>query len=217
MKTIYCISGLGADERAFSRLKQDGYTFTCLPWLIPLTKETITGYAARMSKGITEDKPILMGLSFGGMMSIEIAKLIPVEKLILISSIKSDKELPRWMKAAGILGLNKILPMRSFKITEPIQNRFIGITTPDEIELVRSYRRNAPQQYMDWAINEVLKWHNDWQPPTLFHVHGDADRIFPVNNLAPTHVIKDGGHFMIFNKAAEVNITLQNILAPYHS
>jgi len=213
MKTIYCISGLGADERAFSRLKLEGYKITFLPWLTPLPNETITEYATRMSKGITAEKPILMGLSFGGMMSIEIAKLLPVEKVILISSIKSAKELPRWMKAAGILRLNKIFPMRSFKLTEPIQNRFIGITMPDEIELVRSYRRNAPQVYMDWAINEVLKWHNDWQPPTLFHVHGDADRIFPINNLAPTHIIKEGGHFMIMNKAAEVNAALQHILA----
>ena len=133
MKTIYCISGLGADERAFSRLKPEGYTITCLPWLTPLPNETISEYAVRMSKGITTEKPVLMGLSFGGMMSLEIAKLLPVEKLILISSIKSNKELPRWMKVAGRLQLNKIFPMRSYKITEPIQNRFIGITTPEEI------------------------------------------------------------------------------------
>ncbi|MBC7889476.1 MAG: alpha/beta hydrolase [Ferruginibacter sp.] len=213
MKTIYCISGLGADERAFSRLKQEGYNITCLPWLTPLPNEGITDYAARMCKVITTEKPVLMGLSFGGMMSIEIAKLLPVEKVILISSIKSTMELPRWMRTAGKLRLNKILPMRSFKITEPIQNRFIGITQPDEIEMVRSYRRNAPQVYMDWAINEVLKWRNDWQPPSLFHVHGDADRIFPINKLAPTHIIKDGGHFMIMNKAAEVNAALRDILA----
>ncbi len=212
MKTIYCISGLGADERAFSRLKIEGFKITCLPWLTPLPGETLKEYAIRMSKGITTEKPILMGLSFGGMMSIEIAKLLPVEKVILISSIKSDKELPRWMKVAGILRLNKIFPMRSFKLTEPVQNRFIGISMPDEIELVRSYRKNAPQQYMDWAINEVFKWRNDWQPPNLFHIHGDADRIFPINKIAPTYIIKDGGHFMIMNKAAEVNAALQRIL-----
>lgn len=213
MKTIYCISGLGADERAFSRLKFDGYKVTCLPWLTPLPKETITEYATRMSQGIKAEKPVLMGLSFGGMMSIEIAKLVAVEKVILISSIKSYKELPRWMKTAGFFRLNKIFPMRSFKLTEPIQNRFIGITKPDEIELVRSYRRNAPQVYMDWAINEVFKWRNDWQPPILYHIHGDADRIFPINQLVPTHIIKDGGHFMIMNKAAEVNAALKHILA----
>lgn len=212
MKTIYCISGLGADERAFSRLKLEGYSIVYLPWLTPLPQETITAYAIRMSIPIKEANPILIGLSFGGMMCIEIAKLIAVEKVILISSIQTGKQLPRWMKAAGRLRLNKILPMRSFKLTEPIQNRFIGITLPDEIELVRSYRRNAPQVYMDWAINEVFKWRNNWQPPKLFHIHGDADRIFPIHYLKPDYVIKNGGHFMIMNKADEVTKALHNIL-----
>lgn len=213
MKAIYCISGLGADDRAFSRLTLEGYKVVCLPWLTPLPNESITAYATRMSKAITIENPILMGLSFGGMMAIEISKLIPVEKVILISSIKSRNELPGWMKAAGLFGLNKILPMKSYKLTEPIQNRFIGVTTPDEKEMVNTYRRNAPQVYVDWAVNEVLKWQNTWQPETLFHVHGDDDRIFPIGNLAPTHIIKNGGHFMIMNKAMEVNAALQQILA----
>jgi len=141
MKAIYCISGLGADDRAFSRLKLEGYKVVCIPWLMPLPGEPITAYATRMSKAITTENPILIGLSFGGMMAIEISKLIPVEKVILISSIRSRSELPGWMKAAGLLGLNKVLPMKSYKLTEPIQNRFIGVTTPEEKEMVNTYRR----------------------------------------------------------------------------
>ena len=213
MKTIYCISGLGADERAFSRLRLDDYAIEFLPWLTPLPGEKIEGYAIRMSQPLVGKNPVLVGLSFGGMMSIEIAKLIPVEKVILISSIQSAAQLPRWMKAAGWLRLNKIFPMRSHKITEPIQNHFIGVSQPEEIELVRSYRKNAPQLYMDWAINEVLHWRNNWQPPKIFHVHGDADNIFPINKVAPDYVIKAGGHFMIMNKADEVSAVLRNILA----
>ena len=212
MKTIYCISGLGADERAFSRLQVEGYTIVCLPWLAPLPKETITDYATRMRAGIKEENPILMGLSFGGMMSIEISKQIPVRKLILVSSIKSVQELPRWMKTVGFFRLNRILPMRPFKFIEPIQNRNLGITTKEEIELVRSYRRNASPLYMEWAINQVLNWRNSWKPEAVYHVHGDADRLFPIRYIAPTHVIKGGGHFMIMNRAAEVNEILKNIL-----
>ena len=212
MKTIYCISGLGADERAFSRLQVDGYNITCLPWLAPLPKETITAYASRMREDIIEENPVLMGLSFGGMMSIEIAKQLPVEKLILISSIRCVKELPVWMKTAGMLRLNRVLPMRPYPFIEPIQNRNLGISTPEEIELVRSYRRNAPQAYMDWAINQVLNWRNSWYPTPLYHIHGDADRLFPIRNVSPTHVIKGGGHFMIMNRAGEVNTALRQIL-----
>ena len=89
MKTIYCISGLGADERAFSKLKIDGYSLRVIPWLMPEPGETIQHYATRMRAIIDDPEPILMGLSFGGMLCAEIAKQIPVQKLILISSVKS--------------------------------------------------------------------------------------------------------------------------------
>lgn len=212
MKTIYCISGLGADERAFSRLGLKGYTIKVLPWLMPIPKEKIKEYATRMSKGIEEENPILLGLSFGGMMAIEIAKLRPVKKVILISSIKSISELPPWMRRMGKLQLNKLLPMRSFRILEPIQNRRLGISTREEIEMVRSYRKNAPLPYMNWAINEVLNWRNEWQPTSVYHIHGDADKIFPIQHISPSHIIKGGGHFMIMNRSAEVSAVLQEIL-----
>jgi pimeloyl-ACP methyl ester carboxylesterase len=59
----------------------------------------------------------------------------------------------------------------------------------------------------------VLNWRNNWQPPAIYHVHGDADRIFPISNLSPTFTIKGGGHFMIMNKAVEVNEALFKILS----
>ena len=212
MKKIYCISGLGADERAFGRLQIKGHTMAALPWLMPNPHETIGQYAKRMSAGIKDENPILMGLSFGGMMSIEIAKIISAPKVILISSIKSGDELPAWLKRSGQLRLNRLFPMRSFKIMEPVQNIFLGAIGKDEKDMARSYRKNAPQQYTDWAINEVLNWRNTWQPPTLFHIHGDNDRMFPIKYVSPTHVVKGGGHFMIMNKAAQVSAAINDII-----
>jgi pimeloyl-ACP methyl ester carboxylesterase len=212
MKKIYCISGLGADERAFSRLQIKGHTIVSLPWLMPRENETIQQYAQRMSEGIKEENPLLMGLSFGGMMSIEIARLLHADKVILISSIKSADELPFWLRHSGNLNLNRLFPMRSYKILEPIQNIFLGVTANDEKEMVRSYRANAPQQYTDWAINEVLHWTNTWQPPNLFHIHGDNDKMFPIKYVRPTHIVKGGGHFMIMNKAMEVSAAINEII-----
>jgi pimeloyl-ACP methyl ester carboxylesterase len=212
MKKIYCISGLGADERAFGRLQIKDHHIVPLPWLMPIPNETIAQYAVRMSAVITEDNPILMGLSFGGMMSIEIAKIVNAEKVILISSIKSADELPAWLKLSGQFRLNRIFPMRSFKIMEPIQNIFLGAQGKDEKDMARSYRKNAPQQYTDWAINEVLHWQNTWQPSRLFHIHGDNDKMFPIKYVSPTHVVKGGGHFMIMNKAAEVSAAINEVI-----
>ncbi len=212
MKTIFCISGLGADERAFSKLAIKGYDLKVIKWLMPLPGETIEHYAERMRAGITEENPILMGLSFGGMVCTEIAKQIPVKKLILISSIKSSQELPGWMKTVAKLRLNKIFPMRSTKLTQPFQNRMLGVSTKEEKELVYQFRRKVDLPYTTWAVNQAINWKNDWKHPEIYHIHGDNDNMFPIKNIKPTFTIKNGGHFMVMNKAEEVSACINSIL-----
>jgi pimeloyl-ACP methyl ester carboxylesterase len=212
MKTIYCISGLGADERAFSKLKINGFILKVIPWLMPDADETIQHYAERMRVDITEKNPILMGLSFGGMICTEIAKQIPVSKIIIISSIKSSRELPFWMKTVATLKLNKIVPLKSTKLTQPIQNRMLGIQSEEEKSLVASLRRAVDLPYTNWAVNQAINWKNDWQHPHIYHIHGDKDNMFSIKNIKADFIIKNGGHFMIMNRAAEVSDCINSIL-----
>jgi len=213
MKTIYCISGLGADERAFTHIEVPGYVLQPIKWKVPLPKETIQQYAQRMAADIKEPDPILLGLSFGGMMSIEIAKQLSVDKVILVSSIKSVEELPRWMRWVGKMGLNRIVPLKSFRLMRPIQNYKLGVTNETERRLAIEYRRHANQQYINWAVNQVLNWKNDWQPSALYHIHGTKDRMFPIKKIKASYVVEGGGHFMIMNKATEINQYLRSVLA----
>jgi pimeloyl-ACP methyl ester carboxylesterase len=210
--TIYCISGLGADEKAFSKLAVPGYQLHCLPWLLPEPNEPIAAYARRMLSAIPESNPILMGLSFGGMMCIEIAQQIPVHKVILISSVKTRMELPRWMKWAGKLRLHKVIPLKSSKITEPLQNYNLGVTNEEERQMAAAFRRNVDIRYTNWAIHQVLTWRNTRVPENLYHIHGDKDRMFPLKKLTPDYTIENGGHFMILNKAEEISSRLTVIL-----
>jgi len=212
MKKIYCISGLGADETAFARLHVPGYELVHLPWLLPVKNETIEHYAERMSKNIVDENPVLMGLSFGGIISIEIAKHIPAGKVILISSVKSSKEIPVWMKLAGKLKLNRLMPLRPYKIFEPLQNYNLGAKSPEEKEMARTFRRNVSQQYLDWAINQVLNWKNSWQPGSLYHIHGNADKLFPIKKINANFIVNNAGHLMIMNRSKEVNQFLSSIL-----
>ena len=212
MKTIYCISGLGADEKAFSKLKIKGFELKIIPWLMPQPGETLEHYAGRMCLEIKEEEPVLMGLSFGGMVCTEIAKQIPVKKIILISSIKSAKELPLWMKTVAALKLHKIIPLKSTKLTEPMQNSFLGVTNEEDKAVAANYRRNVDNIYINWAVNQALNWKNSWQHPNIYQVHGDKDKMFPVKNIKDSYIIKDGGHFMIMNKADEVSNCINMIL-----
>jgi pimeloyl-ACP methyl ester carboxylesterase len=212
MKHIYCISGLGADEKVFSKFNFPDYTIHFIKWIKPEKNESIENYAKRLTEQIHHENPILIGLSFGGIMCIEIAQQLKTEVVIIISSIKSPGEMPRWMPLSGKLKLNTIFPMRSFKITEPLQNYNLGVKTKEEKAMVKAYRKNVDPVYANWAINAILNWRHNIKLKNLFHIHGDKDRIFSIKNIKPDYVINDGGHFMIFNKSDEVNKCINSIL-----
>jgi pimeloyl-ACP methyl ester carboxylesterase len=212
-KQIYCISGLGADERVFSKLNVPGFRFIYLEWLTPLKEEDIETYAKRMcGQVLTEGPVILMGVSFGGMMAIEMAKHIPVTKVILISSVRSRKELPVGTKLAAALGLYRLIPARPMAWMRSISNYFLGAEGEDEFRLSNEFIENVDPVYLRWAIKEIIRWKNEWQPPVLYHIHGSKDRTFPLNRVAATHVVEGGGHFMVMNRAKEVSQILQDIL-----
>jgi pimeloyl-ACP methyl ester carboxylesterase len=213
LENIYCLSGLGADERIFSKLDFKNNHVTYLKWLKPEKSESISDYAQRFVDKITLPQPILIGISFGGMMCIEIAKLITVKKIIIISSIKTTHELPLWMKVAGRLKLNRLFPMRSFKLIEPLEDYNLGVETAEEKTMVHNYRRSIDRTYAEWSINCILNWKNKEVPINVIHIHGSKDRIFKIRNVKPDHIIKTGGHFMVMNRADEVNKFLLDIIS----
>ena len=71
-KELYIFSGLGADERVFQRIDFSGFSTTFIKWIVPQDKETIENYATRLLDQITTTKPTLIGLSFGGLIAVEI-------------------------------------------------------------------------------------------------------------------------------------------------
>jgi pimeloyl-ACP methyl ester carboxylesterase len=212
MKKIYCISGLGADQRVFHNLKIDNAHFEYLSWITPAKNESIEDYAFRMSLQVKENDPVLMGVSFGGMMSIEIAKIKTVQKLILISSVKSIGELPAWMKVTGKLKLNLLMPPRSPQWMSPIADNYLGVTSGEEKTLAKSFREIVSPDYLHWAVDKVLNWQNTDHPAPIFHIHGTHDKTFPIRNIRPTHAIQNGGHFMVMNKADEISAIVKGLL-----
>lgn len=90
----YLLSGLGADGTVFQYLDFEGVEVEYMEWLPPLPKETLPAYAKRMTQKITTPHPILVGLSFGGMVAIEIAKQIPVKKVISMIVNKAHEITP---------------------------------------------------------------------------------------------------------------------------
>ncbi len=209
---IYCISGLGANEKVFSRLQLPGYELVFLQWIVPEQNETISAYAQRMAALIPEERPFVAGVSFGGMVAVEISKLIEVEKLILISSVTTRQDLPWWMRTAGVLRLHKLFRPRPHPILYPIENYFLGAASKSEKKIANQFRQTVNDYFLQWSINEIVTWRNVTKPINTIQIHGTADKLFPVRRAKVKYLIEKGGHFMVYNRAEEVSaIMLQEL------
>lgn len=208
-KELYIFSGLGADERVFQLLDFSGFSTTFIKWIVPQDKETIEQYATRLLDQITTTKPTLIGLSFGGLIAVEVAKQIDTEKVILIASAKTKNEIPFYYRFAGQLKIHRLLPTRLLKSSNFVTNWFFGTSSTFDKQLLKQILIESDPTFLKWAIDKVARWTNQTQTKNLFHIHGTSDRILPLSFLKCNYTIKNGGHLMTLNKADELNQILR--------
>ena len=210
---VYFISGLGADRRAFYKIMLPrGYQSVYLDWIRPLANEGFGDYAKRFSESISRDEEfVLVGLSFGGMLASELAKIVSPKKLIIISSLSSYKELPWYFKLAGKLGIHRIISPSLYK-RATIMNRFMGAGNKEMKSIVYSYVNNIDPAFIRWSLNVIVHWSHTERLSDLVHIHGSNDHLLPYRYVKADYMIKNGGHLMVMNKADEVNSILQEVL-----
>ncbi len=209
---IYLFSGLGADQRVFQDLDIPGFKLIHVNWLKPQPKESMKQYASRIALQITVPAAAFIGLSFGGMMAIEVGKIVRPAKLIIISSARDKKEVPWYYRIAGKLGLHNLLPVTVLKQSNFVTNWFFGARSVREQKLLAAILKDTDPAFLKWAMGEIISWKNEEVLPGVSHIHGSADKILPLRFVKADIVIKSGGHFMILNKAVEINPHIQKLL-----
>jgi pimeloyl-ACP methyl ester carboxylesterase len=208
-KNIYLISGLGADETIFQRLNFGALNPIFIKWITPNENELIEQYALRLTEQIQEPNPIILGVSFGGMLAIEIAKQIDCQQVIIISSAKTVSEIPFYFRLIGQLNIHKLVPIKLLKYPNPLAYWFFGMHKKKEKELLKNILLNTDELFLKWAINAIVNWKNKESISQLIHIHGDLDRILPNKNKID-FIIPNGGHLMVFNQADLINPIISN-------
>lgn len=203
-KELFLFSGLGADERIFQKLNFKNSKVTFIKWIDPLNKETIENYALRISKQVTAANAVLIGVSFGGIMAIEVAKHIPIDKVIIISSVKNKYEIPFYLRWAAAINLHLLLPVNYLKRANAISYWLFGANTQTEKTLLKDILLQTDSTFLKWALAKIGKWQNLQTHPNLVHIHGTTDKILPIKFTQPNYLIKGGGHFMTLNKHSEI-------------
>lgn len=207
---LYLLSGLGADKRVFDFLDLHGFKLIHIEWIKPLEDEKIESYSHRLLPQIKTSRPTMIGVSFGGIIAIEMAKHIETNKLILISSVKTKADIPFRYRLAGNLWMNKLIPAPLYRKANFIVYWLFGVKKKKEKQLLKAIMDDADNDFVDWATNEIVTWKNEKQVPNVVSIHGTADLIFPFKEA--DHKVEHGGHLMVVSKADEVSRILRSIL-----
>lgn len=205
---IYIISGLGAGKEAFSALDLSQFRPIYLDWITPIENETLSSYALRLAEQIDEAEYYLMGLSFGGMLAVEIAKQNTPKKLFLISTAAVSQELPSILKVLRWINILAIVP--DFLISKPTKFLYylFGIQTSKEKKQLAGFLKNTTPGFLKWAIRAIAKWGNVDYPEVVIRFHGKGDKmiLFP---KARTCIPLKGGHLAVLQDPFSISKELQ--------
>ena len=211
---VYFMPGMAANPTIFENIKlpKDRFVPHYLTWNIPLKNETLEAYAKRMTLLIEHENPILIGVSFGGILVQEMAKFISVKKVIIISSVKCNKELPKRMIFAKYTKAHKLLPTSLVSNIEVLAKYAFGETVTKRLHLYEKYLSVRDKYYLDWAIDSIINWKQVEPSSGTIHIQGDKDAVFPCAYIKDCIKIKGGTHIMIINKFRWFNENLPKLI-----
>ena len=209
---IYLIPGLGGDKRMYEgQLAKFPHT-KVLEFIDPLPNESISSYAYRLAEGIDKNEEfILVGVSLGGILAQEIAVHYPPKKTIIISSVKSSKELPKWMRFFKYFPLPKLIPgslyLWMFMLSMWVKT--LGSKSNHILASLKNMARDAKPKFVYWGANQVLKWENPIPSFKAYHIHGNKDYLFPIGRIQNLGTEVEGGtHAMILTHVLQINEAL---------
>jgi pimeloyl-ACP methyl ester carboxylesterase len=210
LKKVVLFSGLGANERVFDYLDLGAAQTYIVRWIMPLPAESLPAYSSRIIAQIPFEKPVLLGVSFGGMVAVEVSKQICHEQVIIISSAPTYRQIPFYFRWPARLRIHHWLPGRTGR-----PNRIIffllGIDRPEHQKLMSSILSETDPVFLKRAVNMILTWRNEDVPSSLISIHGKNDRLLPKTSY-PYSLLVSGGHLIIVTEAMVISDYLQTRL-----
>ena len=210
---VYMMPGMAANTSIFDFI-QMGNLFEVhrLAWFTPNKDETLVSYVRRMCEKVTHPNPVLVGVSFGGIIVQEMAKMIPCQKVIIISSVRTRKEFPIHMRITRKTKAYRFFPTQWVDNLEDFVGFMFGPAARKRMDLNKKYLSVRDPAYLDWALEAFFNWDQEEPLADVVHIHGTYDLVFPVFYLKDYIPVPKGTHVMIVLRARWFNKNLPKII-----
>ncbi len=213
MRRILLLTGMDPAHRIYDRLLPLLPNAMIVDWIQPAPYESITSYAARLSRTVCCDEPaVVCGVSFGGIVARELASCLNASTCVLIASVRSPRELPPWFRICRVLA--PPLAVAIMRITGTVATccprRFKSSSTWRLTKLA-----GKSGAWHRWATVAVLSWKSseDAQRIPSVQIHGDRDVVFPVRYTSADTIFRGGGHDLPLTHCQEIAGKLLQIAA----
>jgi surfactin synthase thioesterase subunit len=212
LNVIYAIPGLGTTSALFQEIKIKNYEVRVLDWPETAGCGTLKDYSKKFIPQIDQTKPFsLMGVSFGGMLCVELSLILQPQHLILISSCSTPSELPSQFNFIRFTRLYYLFNDAILRRVAKLLYRPLGFKLAYKKEFFNMIDSMKPG-YFRACIKFMLQWKSCKVQANMLHIHGIRDKVLPhqyIRNFIP---IKDGNHAMVLYKAKEINAILEKKL-----
>ncbi|NHF59401.1 alpha/beta hydrolase [Flavobacteriaceae bacterium TP-CH-4] len=211
---VYFMPGMAANPSIFKNidLPRERFEQHLLSWFVPTQGMTLGEYALEMVKNVTHENPVLVGVSFGGLLVQEMARYLKTKKIIVVSSVKHESELPKRMLFAKYTKIHRLLPTGLVNNVELLAKYAFGETVTKRLQLYEEYLSIRDKYYIDWSIDQIVNWKQTYCPDCLIHIHGEKDAVFPIVNIKNCIPVQNGTHTMIIHRAKWFNEHLPTII-----
>ncbi len=224
---IVLFPGLGADPRMFDRQQRYfGDDLECPAWLQPEADEPFDDYARRWAGELLpapgDTRPLFLGgVSFGGMVAMQMAQHLRAKAVILIGSCRSTAaKPPRWQVARKI---GDLIPRWLFG-RRVLAAGGLWVSLLDHLDgphrsLMMAMGADSDPDRIRWSGHACADWVFDENMipgfPPVHQVHGRLDAIIPLHPGDPDTVIPDGRHLIPFSHPDTVNRYIMDVIRRY--
>ena len=211
---VYLIPGAGSDGRLFKNLEIEGFETKVLEYEVPGKGEDMHAYSMRIGQQIDPHRPfMLVGVSLGGMLAVELSKVYSPEKVVLIASAKERSELPGLYRVFRSVPLYKIMGGRFYIFWTKLFQPIVEPLEKEDQKLWQSMIDEKDPVFMKRATACIVEWENsEYDPDLVVHIHGTKDRTLPYKNIQNAIPIEGGTHIMTLTKGREISALINEIL-----
>jgi hypothetical protein len=105
-----------------------------------------------------------------------------------------------------------LIPTSLFLNVENLAKFSFGEKIKSRLKLYEKFLSVRDINYLDWAIEQVILWERTVADPSIIHIHGNQDDVFPIKYITNCIVVPGGNHAMILFRFRWLNEHLPEII-----